>query len=66
MVDPSASPDPPLVLSDSPRSWLEFWVRFSFGTVFGFVLSGLIWLRWFCGVDLSWLMVPASSLVDLP
>jgi len=63
MIDPSSSPDPPFGLPDPPRSWFEFWVRFCFGALFGFVLSGLIWLRWFCHVDFSWLMVPTSTVL---
>jgi hypothetical protein len=52
-------------MPDPPRSWFEFWVRFSFGAIFGFVLSGLVWVRWFClwRTDFSWLMVSASTFV---
>ncbi|MFL6521529.1 MAG: hypothetical protein ACJ8NS_15020 [Chthoniobacterales bacterium] len=63
MIDPSGSPDPPLGMPDPPRSWFEFWVRFAFGALFAFVVSGFLWLRWFWRMDFSWIIVPASTLI---
>jgi hypothetical protein len=50
-------------MPDAPRSWFEFWVRFWFGALFGLVISGFIWLRWFWTIDLAWLGVPSFSLL---
>jgi hypothetical protein len=63
MIDPSAYPDPPLGMPDPPRDRLEFWVRFVCGGLFGFVISGLIWLRMFDLTEFGWLGIPATSLI---
>ena len=47
MVNPSASPDPPLGCPDPPRGWLQFCVRFVFGVIFGAVIGTLMWLYLF-------------------
>ena len=56
MVNPSASPDPPL-------GWLQFFVRFVSGVVFGAVTGTLMWLYLFPADAWGWLALPLTSLV---
>lgn len=63
MIDPSAHPDPPLGMPDPPRDGLEFWVRFVCGGLFGFVISGVMWLRMFDLTEFGWLGIPAAGLI---
>ena len=63
MVNPSASPDPPLGCPDPPRGWLQFCVRFVFGVVFGTVTGTLMWLYLFPADAWGWLALPLASLV---
>jgi len=62
MIDPSGAPDPPLGFPDPPRDRFEFWVRFFFGALFGIILSGLLWLRYFWQTDFAWLAIPTTGL----
>jgi hypothetical protein len=63
MVNPSASPDPPLGCPDPPRGWLQFCVRFVFGVVFEAVTGTLMWLYLFPADAWGWLALPLASLV---
>jgi hypothetical protein len=60
MVNPSASPDPPLGCPDPPRGWLQFCVRFVFGVVFGAVTGSLMWLYLFPADAWGWLPLPLA------
>ena len=59
MVNPLASPDPPLGCPDHPRGWLQFSVRF----VSGVVTGTLMWLYLFPADAWGWLALPLASLV---
>jgi hypothetical protein len=53
----------PLVNEDPPRDRLEFWVRFTFGAIFGSIFAlALVWAVY----DLTptvWLFTPAGALI---
>jgi hypothetical protein len=63
MLDPSASPNPPLGFPDPPRDRFEFWVRLFFGALLGLLLGTLIWMRFLLRAEFGWLSIFVSVLL---